>query len=87
MGIGLPLNGASELLQRWYAKYIIELIYVAFYCATMLKGPNDSWRVEADLTGQSIPMNEWFDMPDYSWPAPKSFIYGLVRTDHYQEDG
>lgn len=60
MAIALLLGGAVETV--YYAKYDLEsLMYVAFYCATMLKGPNDSWRVEADLEGQSIPMKEWFD--------------------------
>jgi hypothetical protein len=60
MAIALLLNGAAETVH--YAKYDLEsLMYVAFYCATMLKGPNDSWRMEADLGGQSIPMQEWFE--------------------------
>lgn len=61
MAIALLMNGATETVH--YAKYDLEsLMYVAFYCATMLKGPNDSWRVEGDLKGQSIPMREWFEL-------------------------
>jgi len=60
MAIALLLTGATETLH--YAKYDLEsLMYVAFYCATMLKGPNDCWRVEDDLEGQIIPMKEWFE--------------------------
>lgn len=61
MAIALLLNGASETVH--YAKYDLEsIMYVAFYCATMLKGPNDSWRGEDDLKAQSVPMQEWFDL-------------------------
>jgi len=36
------------------------LHFTAPQCS-LLKGPNDSWRVEDDLEGQSIPMKEWFE--------------------------
>lgn len=61
MAIALLLNGASETLH--YAKYDLEsIMYVTFYCATMLKGPNDSWRRTDELKAQSVPMQEWFDL-------------------------
>ena len=42
MAIALLLNGASET--DHYAKYDLEsIMYVLFYCATMLKGLNDCW--------------------------------------------
>lgn len=47
-----------------YAKYDLEsLMYVMLFCATMLKGPNGTWRSEADFKGyQSVPLREWFDL-------------------------
>jgi len=47
-----------------HAKYDLEsLMYVMFYCGTMLKGPNGSWREEVDFKAhRSIPMREWFDL-------------------------
>jgi hypothetical protein len=47
-----------------HAKYDLEsLMYVAFYCATMLKGPNGNWREESDFkVHTSVPLREWFDL-------------------------
>ena len=63
MAIALLL-GASVEDTTHYAKYDLEsLMYVTFFCATMLKGPYDSWRTELDFRAQeSTPMREWFDL-------------------------
>lgn len=47
-----------------HAKFDLEsLMYVLFFCATMLKGPNDTWRNENDFKAyNSIPLREWFDL-------------------------
>src|SRR5438270_13754744 len=62
MAIALLVNGATDSIH--HAKYDLKsLMYVAFYCATMLKGPNDSHRTKADFKAQSsIPMLELFDL-------------------------
>lgn len=69
MAIALLANGAVNNIH--HAKYDLEsLMYVAFYCATMLKGPNNTWRESADCKAHtSIPMREWFDVSciDYSY--------------------
>ncbi|KAF8798240.1 hypothetical protein BYT27DRAFT_7048492, partial [Phlegmacium glaucopus] len=47
-----------------HAKYDLEsLMYVLFFCATMLKGPNGTWRKEDDFrVHRSISLREWFDL-------------------------
>ena len=47
-----------------HAKYDLEsLMYVLFFCATMFKGPNGTWRNETDFKAySSIPLREWFDL-------------------------
>ena len=47
-------------------KYNLEsLMYVSFFCATMLKGPYDDWRMEVNFKAQeSTPTREWFDLRD-----------------------
>lgn len=64
MAIGLLYNGEKDNIH--HAQYDLEsLMYVALFCATMLKGPNDSWRLDADFKAlHSIPMQEWFDLRD-----------------------
>ena len=38
-------------------------MYVLFFCATMLKGPHQTWRKEVDLKAyNSVPLREWFDL-------------------------
>jgi len=62
MAIALLLGGDADTTH--YSKYDLEsLMYVTFFCATMLKGPYDSWRTELDFSAQqSTPMREWFDL-------------------------
>ena len=47
-----------------HSKYDLEsLMYVMFFCATMLKGPNYMWRKEVDFMAyHSVPLREWFDL-------------------------
>jgi len=62
MAIALLLGVDTDGLH--HAKYDLEsLMYVLFYCGTMLKGPKGHWREEADFKAHSsIPMREWFDL-------------------------
>jgi hypothetical protein len=62
MAIALLLDVDTDGLH--HAKYDLEsLMYVFFYCGTMLKGPKYRWRDEADFKAYtSIPMREWFDL-------------------------
>lgn len=64
MAIALLLDALKD--NTHYAKYDLEsLMYVSFFCATMLKGPYDDWRTEVDFKAQeSTPMREWFDLRD-----------------------
>jgi hypothetical protein len=64
MAIALLLGANAGGDITHYAKYDLEsLMYVTFFCATMLKGPYDSWRTEHDFKAQeSTPMREWFDL-------------------------
>ena len=64
MAIALLLDALKD--NTHYAKYDLKsLMYVSFFCATMLKGPYDDWRTEVDFKAQeSTPMREWFDLRD-----------------------
>ena len=61
MAIALLLGGDGD--STHHSKYDLEsLMYVTFFCATMLKGPG-SWRTEKEFKDQqSTPMREWFDL-------------------------
>lgn len=62
MSISLLMNGAEGVIHE--VKHDLEsLFYVAIYCATMLKGPHGSWRVDEDFKSYtSTPMKEWFSL-------------------------
>ena len=62
MAITLLLGADADTTH--YSKYDFEsLMYVTLFCATMLKGPYNSWRMELDFSAQqSTPMREWFDL-------------------------
>ena len=64
MAIALLLD--AHIDNTHHAKYDLEsLMYVCFFCATMLKGLYDDWRTEVDFRAQeSTLMREWFDLRD-----------------------
>lgn len=64
MAIALLLG--AHIDNTHHSKYDLEsLMYVTFFCATMLKGPYDAWRTEVDFKAlESTPMREWFDLRD-----------------------
>jgi hypothetical protein len=79
MAIALLLdesNGGTH-----HAKYDLEsLMYVLLFCATMLDGPNDTWRQEADFQAyRSIPLREWFDLRHINQSYTKM---GRTKTSH-----
>lgn len=79
MAIALLLdesNGGTH-----HAKYDLEsLMYVLLFCATMLDGPNDTWRQEADFKAyRSIPLREWFDLRHINQSYTKM---GRTKTSH-----
>lgn len=66
MAISLLLNSNPDDIH--HAEYDLEsLFYVAIFCATALKGPNNHWRTSEELYGtklqpQSTPVMEWFEV-------------------------
>lgn len=62
MAISLLLSEAEGVIHE--PRHDLEsLFYVLIYCATMLKGPHGSWRVEDDFRSHiSVPMREWFGL-------------------------
>lgn len=64
MAIALLLG--AHIDNTHHSKYDLEsLMYVSFFCATMLKGPYDTWRTQDDFKAlESTPMREWFDLRD-----------------------
>lgn len=64
MAIALLLGAHND--NTHHAKYNLEsLMYVSFFCATMLKGLGDDWQMEVEFKAQeSTPMREWFDLHD-----------------------
>lgn len=79
MAIALLLN--NENGGDHHAKYDLEsLFYVLLFCATMLKGPNGTWRSENDFTSyQSIPLREWFDLRSFEHSYKKM---GRAKASH-----
>ena len=82
MSIALLMNGAEGVVHE--VKHDLEsLFYVVIYCATMLKGPHGSWRVDEDFKSYtSMLMKEWFSL------AGMEFSYahmGRLKLSHMED--
>lgn len=82
MAISLLMKGAEGVIHE--ARHDLEsLFYVIIYCATMLKGPHQCWRVEDDFKSYtSVPLKDWFGLQGME----RSYAHmGRVKMGHLED--